>query len=298
MGKDLIIGGASNYNWNQLRYWVNSINKTNFKGDVVVVGSNISQETKQILETHGVTVVGYQASNQIPPHVERFLHIWGYLKLHEHYRYVTVTDTRDVIFQKDPCEFLSKNLSSKRIVVSSEGLRYKDEPWGRRNLFDAFDHVVFSELSEKLIYNVGTISGYANDVRDMMLHLYYMSINRPISIVDQATFNFLVSSSPYRNCCLKTTNKNGWAVQLGTSEGAVSAGNGDIGQAVINGSLNLDAYKNMYQDIQPRIENDLVMNEEVPFHIVHQWDRVPSVKELVERQYGSNKNEDYIIIRT
>lgn len=298
MGKDLIIGGASNYNWNQLRYWVNSINKTNFKGDIVVVGSNITDDTKQTLETHGVKVVTYQASNQIPPHVERFLYVWSYLKLNDDYRYVTVTDTRDVIFQKDPAEFLSKNLLTKRIVVSSEGLMYKDEPWGRRNLFDTFGPIVFSEIAEELIYNVGTIAGYADDVKDMMINLYYMSINRPIPIVDQATFNFLVSTSPYKNCCLRTTNQNGWAVQLGTSEGAVSAGNGDIGQAVINGALTLEKYNTMYKDTQPRIENDLVMNEHVPFHIVHQWDRVPSIKELVERQYGADKNEDYIIIRT
>ena len=45
MAKDLIIGGASNYNWNQLRYWVNSIKKTGFKGDIVLVVTNMSAET-------------------------------------------------------------------------------------------------------------------------------------------------------------------------------------------------------------------------------------------------------------
>jgi hypothetical protein len=45
MEKDLIIGGASNYTWDQLKYWVNSIRKSGFKGDVAIVGSNMKKET-------------------------------------------------------------------------------------------------------------------------------------------------------------------------------------------------------------------------------------------------------------
>ena len=32
MGKDLIIGGASNYGWNELKYWINSIQRSGFAG--------------------------------------------------------------------------------------------------------------------------------------------------------------------------------------------------------------------------------------------------------------------------
>jgi hypothetical protein len=41
MGKDLIIGGASGYTWDQLKYWVNSIQLSGFAGDVVLVATNI-----------------------------------------------------------------------------------------------------------------------------------------------------------------------------------------------------------------------------------------------------------------
>ena len=46
MAKDLIIGGASGYNWDQLKYWVNSINKTGFKGDVVIVATKDRKSTR------------------------------------------------------------------------------------------------------------------------------------------------------------------------------------------------------------------------------------------------------------
>ena len=32
MKKDLIIGGASGYTWDQLKFWVNSIKKSGFTG--------------------------------------------------------------------------------------------------------------------------------------------------------------------------------------------------------------------------------------------------------------------------
>ena len=41
--KDLIIGGASNYTWDQLKYWVNSIKLSGFKGDIVLVATNIKK---------------------------------------------------------------------------------------------------------------------------------------------------------------------------------------------------------------------------------------------------------------
>ena len=41
MAKDLIIGGASNYNWDQLKYWVNSIKQTGFEGDIVLAATNM-----------------------------------------------------------------------------------------------------------------------------------------------------------------------------------------------------------------------------------------------------------------
>ena len=31
--KDLIIGAYTNYNWDQIKYWVNSIEKSGFTGD-------------------------------------------------------------------------------------------------------------------------------------------------------------------------------------------------------------------------------------------------------------------------
>lgn len=297
MEKDVIIGGASGYTWDQLKYWVNSIKKTTFKGDIVLVVTNMTKETIDKLTSEGVMVYAYGKQDekgnivnqsQNAPHVERFIFIWDFLRKHKDtYRYAIVTDTRDVIFQKNPIEFLKKNLSANSIVASSEGLEYKDEPWGNKNLLDTFGPLVYNEMSGELIHNVGTIAGYSEEVRDLILQLFYQSVNRPIPIVDQAVYNFLINLYPLRGEVLRTTNKEDWAVQLGTTEAAIKAGAGDIGQIIKTNPEMIEGYRKAYQDIQPVIENNhLVTNGKNTYHIVHQWDRVPEIKKIVERLYG------------
>ena len=297
MGKDLIIGGASNYDWDQLKYWVNSIKKTGFEGDIVLAATNMSGETVKKLVEHDVKVFAYgkrtedggiaKTENNIPPHVERFLFIWDYLRKNQGvYRFVVVTDTRDVIFQQDPSEYLESHLFRQSIVCASEGLAYKDEPWGSKNLLDTFGPMIYDELKDNLIYNVGTIAGFCEEVRDLLLQIFFQSVNRPIPIVDQAVFNFLINLHPLQGEVLFTNNNSGWAVQLGTTKSAIEAGAGDIGMIVRQDPSKMDEYIKVYQDIQPVIDNDLVTTGHVPFTIVHQWDRVPAIKELVMKKYG------------
>lgn len=299
MAQDLIIGGAAGYNWDQLKYWVNSIKRTGFKGDVVLVATDMSGETVKKLVENDVVVYAYgkrsedggiqKSANGIPPHVERFIFIWDYLRKNKgEYRFVTVTDTRDVIFQKDPTEYLERNLlyGSASMVCASEGLAYKDEPWGSKNLLDTFGPMIYDELKDNMIYNVGTIAGLADEVRDLLVQIFFQAVNRPIPIVDQAVFNFIISMSAYELEIIKANNGSAWAAQLGTTLEAIKAGAGDIGMIVKQDPSKLDEYLKVYQDVQPIVKDGYVMNDNAIFTIVHQWDRVPAIKQLVEDIYG------------
>ena len=35
--KDLIIGASTNYDWDKLKYWINSINESGFEGDKALI---------------------------------------------------------------------------------------------------------------------------------------------------------------------------------------------------------------------------------------------------------------------
>ena len=44
MAKDLIIGVVDNYDWDKIKYWVNSINKSGFDGHKAMIVYNMDSE--------------------------------------------------------------------------------------------------------------------------------------------------------------------------------------------------------------------------------------------------------------
>jgi hypothetical protein len=96
--KDLIIGAFTNYNYNQLKPWVESIDELYGSENIekVMVVGNASQETKDELIKRNFILVDMPQAN-IPVHVLRFLSIYEYLRTnHNKYRYVVTTDVKDV----------------------------------------------------------------------------------------------------------------------------------------------------------------------------------------------------------
>lgn len=293
--KSLIIGGATGYGWNELKYWVNSIKRSGFDGDICLVSSNITQETIEKLTKEGVKLSlygkkqpdgSYRTETNNAPHVERFFYLWNTLNtIEEEYKYIVTTDTRDVVFQSNPIEWLDSNLSLNILVASSEGLKYKDEPWGNKNLHDAFGPFFHRMLQDKIIYNVGTIAGEFHAVRDLLLMIFQMSINRPTSIVDQAVYNFLLNNTWFSDLCLMTNNKDNWAIQLGTTLEAVKSGKGDLGMMFGSDPSKHIQYQIMYNDDQPEFNDGLVVNKSGrPYCIVHQYDRTLAwTKQIMEK---------------
>lgn len=298
--RDLIIGYASNYSWNELKYWVNSINRSGFSGDVLITGTNLTKEVLDILSDNKVHVLAYgekqkngdflNKNNGMAPHVERFLYIWNYLiQTKQEYRYVITTDTRDVIFQKNPSDWLEKNLTLHQMVASSEGMKYKNEPWGNKNLYDALGPYFHSLLREHLIYNVGTIAGEYETVKGLLLLLYQLSLNRPIPIVDQAIYNLLVHTTPFLQKTYFSNNKDSWAIQLGTTFEAVKSGSGDLGLNFGMDPTKQTLYKLNYEDEQPVIDSDGIVRNPInseSYVIVHQYDRIPELKTKIYEIYG------------
>jgi hypothetical protein len=285
MAKDLIIGGASGYNWDQLKYWINSIRKTGFAGDVVLVATNMTSETIKKLSEEGVKLALYGkvtdngdviAPDNNAPHVERFFYIWNFLNQNiDEYDNVIATDTRDVIFQSDPSVWLKDNLGKRKLVASSECMKYSDEPWNDNNLREAFGPFFHNHYRNMTIYNVGVVAGKAAYMRDLFFMIFQMSVNRPIPIVDQVVFNVLVQQKPFSDIFNFTNNSEAWAVQLGSSLEAVKSGAGDLGMSIAHNPSNIISYQAKYNDKQPVLSDDgYVVNVDGDrFCIVHQYDR-------------------------
>jgi hypothetical protein len=278
--KDLIIGCSTNYDWSKLKYWVNSINKSGFQGDKVLILMNCDKETVQQVSNAGFSVIAFQQDDngnlvyqsQLMVHVERFIHIYNTLKSQD-YRYVITTDVKDVIFQKNPVEWLEQHLpdsSSEDLVFSSESIRYKDEPWGNQNLLETFGPMIHDHFKNNVIFNVGVLAGRGYAMKSLALNIFLSSINRPIPIVDQSTFNVLISQHPYLKSSMYMTSEDGWACQLGTTADPSK----------------IEQFKPFLVEATPKLEGDKVVTSEgKEYVIVHQYDRVPEWKKIIEAKY-------------
>ena len=276
--KDCIVGCATNYDWSKLKYWVNSINASGFEGDKVLILMNCDKDTAQKITDAGFSIIAFNQDangnltyqSQLMVHVERFIHIYKLLK-DNNYRYVITTDVKDVIFQKNPSVWLENNLTDKEdLVFSSESLKYKDEPWGRENLTQCYGQGIYEDFKNNTIFNVGVLAGRGYAMRDLVLQLFLNCINRPIPIVDQAVFNVMISRHPYLNSTMYTVSEDGWACQLGTTADPSK----------------IDSFKPFLLEPSPKLEGEKVVTSTgIEYTIVHQYDRVPEWRKVIEAKY-------------
>ena len=276
--RDLIIGCSTNYDWSKLKYWINSINKSGFEGDKVLVLMNCDSVTVQKVVDSGFGVIAFQKDKQgnlrhdsnMPVHTERFIHIYNYLKDRD-YRFVITTDVKDVVFQKNPIEYLEKECINKNLVFASESIRYKDEPWGDKNLRETFGEFIYEQFKNEEIFNVGVLAGHGYAIRDLVLNIFVSCLNRPIPICDQSTFNFMISRNPYISLSKYARSEEGWAAQLGTT--------GDPTKAKDFDSVLLEP--------KPKLKDGVVTTSTgEEFYIVHQYDRVPEIKKVIEEKFA------------
>lgn len=295
MGKTIVIGNASGYTWDQVKYWVNSLKKTDYMGDIALCVSNIDAETIRKFESEGIMTFAYGTKNadgsySLPndgaaPHVIRFFYMWLVLDKLKGYDQVISTDVRDVIFQKDPTLDMPE---AYNLAVSSEGMLYKDEPWGNRNILEGYGPFFHNILKDKTILNVGVVGGRYEAVKNLFLNIFLMSINRPIPVVDQASYNMLIHTMTNHDDVW--FNPPHWAIQLGTTPQAVLEGSsGDLALNIKLGNISADDYQSSY--FGPLFNDyggiviDMQSNE--PFAIVHQWDRVPTLVDAVKVMYNA-----------
>jgi hypothetical protein len=285
--QNLIIGGFTNYDYNQLKPWVESICEVMPEAHRVMCVGNASDETKRILANKGFELVDMPKAN-IPVHVLRFFSIYEYLRLNwKKFNLVITTDVKDVYFQEDPFKWLDyHNIGVKdmyQLVAGSEGMLYKDEPWGNDNLMQCYGEHIHKIFKNNEIYNVGTLGGSAEYIKDLVFNIFSNATNRPIPIVDQAVYNVLIQTQPYKDITLFTPQSSGWAVQAGTT---------------VDPSK-IDMFRPFLTEAEPIFEKGIVKTSKgKPFCIVHQYDRVPEWRKFVMSKYNQEDPNSLFTYRT
>lgn len=279
--KDLIIGAFTNYDWSKIKYWANSIDTSGFTGDKAVIIYNCDAATAQRLIDKNFKIWAFRQDaqgNLVYPDklvivVQRFFHLWQYLdqlKNINDYRYVISTDVKDVIFQKNPSEWLETNIANYKICASCESLTYENEPWGADNLQGSYP-AFFNNLKNQPIWNCGVQAGEINTMKDLWLQIWLSCHAGQRLNPDQAAYNLLLSLHPWKTITKFAYSEDGWAAQLGTTMDETKIENFRPNllekEPLYNGSNITTSYGNVHA-------------------IVHQWDRISKIKTDFETQYG------------
>lgn len=277
--KNVIIGAADLFDWKQIEPWCVSARYSSPNEDIILLLyrtddiETIIQKCELLniiiysspLDSWGKPIDHGAAGRHTMAWQMRFFHIWQLLKEQPQYDYVVTTDTRDVVFQTNPFDWILDYRPNSSIIGPSEHIAYEDEAWGKDNLLAGYGPYVYENLKKKTICNIGTIAGKADAIADFSLVLYSMSEKR-YTPNDQSSFNVLVNSA-FVNIDV-VEHDLGWCCQCGTTMDP----------------LKINKFRPHLKGEEPIIVHKTVCaSDGTPFALVHQWDRVPELSFFREK---------------
>lgn len=287
---DLIIGAVDNYDYDQMKMWINSVNRCGFTGRKVLVVYRASDDTIAKIKESGFEVVRANIEGQAV-HVQRFAQIAEILYSMEDVERVVFTDVRDVVFQTDPMKWLT--VYNKDLVVGAENFKYRDEPWSKNNMLQMFGRESLNRMLDTPVYCCGVIGGRRDAVADL-LWASYMLCRAPIlqygtnGIADQSAMNLVLSLDAFISKTSFQDTNSQWVCHLGTSTHAITEGSGEIGQHFARGYTTEKDIKGSMVCPDPALLGDgSVVNQfGLQFSIVHQYDRASKFREAMEKKFG------------
>lgn len=193
---DLVVTAMHGYQWEQIRAFVISLERSGFQGEKVALISDLPPTTQQCLLGHGWDIVPSRSkpANSIDLITRaRYEPILQFLQQRgRDYRYVLWLDCGDQIFQRDPSPWLEEHIPPHTIVAAREGWiigeekTYNDQ-WIKLALPDEYDW-----LSQEEVICAGTIAGTPDVVLELLSKIYTMTCVNPQWGCDQAYLNYLI----------------------------------------------------------------------------------------------------------
>ena len=175
MEKDIIMGAAINYNYNDLHNFVISLRKYYFGKILFFVSNNVDKKTINFFNEYKVSYLKLNVSSKII-FKERYKIYLQYLKKNKFIR-IMISDTRDVIFQQNP--FKNKKFSS--ICFFSEDKRIDECAFNSNWIKNLYGEKKFNKIKYKKILCSGiTIGKYKNIIN------YLIQMNREIEITNNS----------------------------------------------------------------------------------------------------------------
>lgn len=259
----IIFGCITKYSPDDIKPYVESIQQSGFGGDKVMLVYDVPQETIDYLKSNGWNLYGADLHQHII--LQRFVDAYKLLETYEN-EIVIWTDVKDVIFQKDPTEWIEKNMKGE-ILAFSECVKFKDDSWAVVNAGTSFP-MEWEWLQNKTSYCAGTIVGKGYALKDLFIEIYRWSLTTANQgqLSDQAAYNVLINLNHFKENVQFVNQEEGFATQLGT--------------VFIKGNeLPILEPTPIYKDTK------FYNQTGDEFVIVHQYDRNEQIKQQIYQKY-------------
>ena len=261
--KYTIAGCIAKYGVDDIRPYVESINKSGFDGEKLMLIYDVSDDVINYLDKNGWIIV----QSELQEHVilQRFIDMYALLNQHDT-DIVIWTDVKDVVFQNNPIKWIEKNMKGD-ILSLSESVIFKDEDWAVVNAGTSFP-MEWEWLQNKTSYCAGTIVGKKEAMRDLFIEIYRWSktTSNPEQLSDQAAYNVLINLHHFKNVVQFVNQEEGFATQLGT--------------------VLIKAHVLKLTEPTPIFRDGKFYNQSgEEFCIVHQYDRNLDIKKIIKDLY-------------
>ena len=290
---ELLIGVCHGLAPDKIHNWVVSSRSCGFSGDVALIGVDATATLADLCAAHNVALTDVSSMDPFfldhPPsteplgdlphggiriHHQRYLLLHRYLSQASSYELVVTTDVRDVVFQQNPFARLRALLDAgaAEILIGSENIRFKDEPWNSKNLGSAYPFLTDAVACDEPVCS-GVIGGRLAPLRDFLMLVYLVTRNfLSEKVSDQAGVNALLHLHPFSERVAITRLTDAWVCHLGVS--------GPTDQHKDQG------YDRNLLEASPALRGDMVVTAGgEAFDIVHQYERIPAWNEAISRKY-------------
>jgi hypothetical protein len=270
--KSLFLTSCYGYQWKNIRNWIVSFRNVNPKDDVVIITyTAFDNDTIEKLNNYNIKFLYEDNKNFKRIVVERF-RSYANLLSKVKYDFVFLFDLGDIVFQKNPADWVKEKLGNYKIVAGSECIKYENEKWAENDFKQSFGYF-FDLIKEKPTYNAGSFAGIQDRIKDLCMNIFSMSYMHQYFAPDQAAFNFLIQTA-YKNDTYFASFSDQWCCQCGTTLDPTK--------------MNVEPYSfsKYILESKPIIDNWTVKNSDgKEFFLVHQYNRVPELNYYYNKLY-------------
>lgn len=258
--KNVIMTTIHKYSYDQVETFIRSIDASRIDAMRVAVIYELEDDVVNRLKDDGFMVFKYELFGHVAE--QRFSDMVAVIEMLSQsvpINRVLIVDSRDLVFQSDPFKWIESN-GDPDLILSDEGVTHADEPWNKATMTRCYGEYICSLLADKNVINAGVIAGSIEKVRDLLVSIVMYDMASPATPSDQSALNMIAHSSLSRSSYMLAGDGDAWAAQLHV-------------KVARQDELRI---KNGYQ---------LVNEKDVPYCIVHQYDRSEMLTKLISETY-------------